>query len=96
MRCDKKKGDLQCRLEHGHEGLHRLPEKHECHWPTCKVEVPPSMWGCKKHWFKLPKKLRDRVWETYVPGQEATKTPSNEYMKIALEIQDWALVNPEI
>jgi len=24
--------------------------------------VPPKMWGCKKHWFKLPKSLRDKIW----------------------------------
>jgi hypothetical protein len=51
------------------------------------------MWGCKAHWFKLPKRLRDRIWETYRQGQEITKDPSEEYMKAAREVQIWILEN---
>lgn len=47
------------------------------------------MWGCKKHWFSLPKRLRDRIWTTYRRGQEITKTPSAEYIKAANDVQDW-------
>ena len=39
--------------------------EHTCHWPGCKKQVPPAMWGCKKHWFMLPKHLRDRIWAAY-------------------------------
>jgi hypothetical protein len=42
---------------------------HECHWPECKTQVPPAMWGCKAHWFRLPQALRNRIWSTYRPGQ---------------------------
>ena len=63
--------------------------KHTCHWPGCENEVPPAMWGCRTHWFKLPKRLRDRIWATYRPGQEITKTPSAEYLAVAHEVQDW-------
>ena len=62
---------------------------HRCHWPTCNKPVPPKLWGCKDHWFKLPKRLRDRVWETYRPGQEIDKQPSDEYMEVYYEIQAW-------
>lgn len=51
------------------------------------------MWGCKPHWFALPKHLRDRIWSTYVPGQEITKRPSREYVVVALEVQAWILAN---
>jgi len=27
---------------------------HHCHWPGCIREVPPKMWGCSTHWFRLP------------------------------------------
>lgn len=64
---------------------------HHCHWPTCAKEVPPAMWGCREHWFKLPKTLRDRIWATYVSGQEITKTPSVEYIEAAHDVQDWIL-----
>lgn len=63
--------------------------KHMCHWPGCPTPVPPAMWGCKKHWFMLPKKLRDYIWETYVPGQEITKTPSLAYLDAARQVQTW-------
>lgn len=42
---------------------------HHCHWPGCEKQVPPAMWGCKTHWFKLPANLRAMVWSTYRPGQ---------------------------
>lgn len=63
--------------------------KHTCHWPRCEVVVPPAMWGCKKHWFTIPKRLRDKIWKTYVPGQEITKTPSAEYVQAAVEVREW-------
>lgn len=62
---------------------------HECHWPGCTRQVPPAMWGCRPHWFALPKSLRDRVWATYRPGQEVDATPSREYVEVAMEIQRW-------
>lgn len=96
VRCDATKNGMQCTEAKGHKGRHQLPHAHKCHWPACNEEVPPKLWGCKKHWFKLPKKLRKRIWATYKPGQEITKTPSNNYMKVALEIQDWCLENPDI
>ena len=62
---------------------------HRCHWPGCEQHVPPAMWGCKAHWFSLPKRLRDRIWAAYRRGQEVTKTPSAEYVDAAHEVQHW-------
>jgi len=62
---------------------------HRCHWPMCGKPVPPSMWGCKRHWFMLPKSLRDRVWATYRPGQEVDKRPSDAYIAVAKEVREW-------
>ena len=47
------------------------------------------MWGCKEHWFTLPKFLRDEIWLRYVAGQEVTKTPSHEYIVIAELTRLW-------
>jgi len=47
------------------------------------------MWGCTKHWFSLPRPLRDRIWQTYRRGQEVTKTPSPEYLAAAKAVQEW-------
>ena len=62
---------------------------HECHWPGCTKQVPPAMWGCKRHWFMLPASLRARIWATYKPGQEITMTPSADYLAVAREVQEW-------
>lgn len=66
---------------------------HTCHWPGCEREVPPSMWGCKPHWFALPKALRDDIWRTYRPGQEISKTPSAEYLAAARAVREWIEAN---
>lgn len=62
---------------------------HTCHWPGCKVEVPPKLWGCKQHWFKLPVELRSKIWKHYRPGQEIDKKPSGAYLDTALLVQLW-------
>lgn len=63
--------------------------EHTCHWPGCTKQVPPAMWGCRFHWFKLPKHLRDEIWRTYRPGQEITLTPSEAYLAAARAVQEW-------
>lgn len=63
--------------------------KHMCHWPTCSNPVPPKMWGCSFHWFKLPKILRDRIWATYIEGQEERKDPTPEYLDAASAVDRW-------
>lgn len=63
--------------------------KHHCHWPGCDKQVPPAMWGCKAHWFRLPKDLRDKIWRTYRPGQEKDMQPSQAYLAVADEVQAW-------
>jgi hypothetical protein len=66
---------------------------HHCHWPGCTKEVPPAMWGCKTHWFRLPRHLRNRIWAAYRPGQEIDMTPSDEYLAVANEVREWCLEN---
>lgn len=63
--------------------------QHHCHWPGCPKLCPPAMWGCREHWFKLPKWLRDKVWAAYRPGQEKDMRPSREYLAVAEEVQQW-------
>lgn len=63
--------------------------QHECHWPDCPQQVPPAMWGCKKHWFMLPAHIRGAIWAAYSPGQEVTMDPSEAYIRAANEAQQW-------
>lgn len=64
---------------------------HRCHWPTCTRRVPPKLWGCRGHWFLLPKAIREAIWAAYVPGQELSKTPSRAYLDAARKANEWAL-----
>jgi hypothetical protein len=45
---------------------------HRRHWPGCTKQVPPAMWGCKGHWYKLPQALRNKIWAR---GQRAGRRP---------------------
>lgn len=66
---------------------------HRCHWTGCNLEVPPALWGCRLHWYKLPQELRNKIWKAYRPGQEIRKDPSEEYLAVAEEVQQWILKN---
>lgn len=66
---------------------------HTCHWPGCSRQVPPAMWGCKEHWYKLPRNLRNRIWATYRPGQEVRMDPSQAYLDAADAVQKWIREN---
>ncbi len=63
---------------------------HTCHWPGCDRRVPPKLWGCREHWFALPRAIREEIWRTYRPGQEADKAPSRAYLTAARAAQDYA------
>lgn len=65
---------------------------HHCHWPGCDKQCPPARWGCYYHWMRLPKRLRDRIWATYRPGQERNLSPSSEYLEVAREVQNWIII----
>jgi hypothetical protein len=56
---------------------------HTCHATDCGVAVPPEMFMCRRHWFSLPKALRDEVWRTYRPGQCDDWNISNAYANAA-------------
>jgi hypothetical protein len=66
---------------------------HTCHWPGCTVQCRPAFWGCRKHWYMLPKHLRDAIWQAYRPGQEVDATPSQSYMEVARKVREWIHVN---
>lgn len=57
--------------------------RHTCHATGCEVNVPPAMLMCKRHWYMVPRPLRDRVWRLYRPGQEIDKRPTREYLEAA-------------
>lgn len=56
---------------------------HRCHATGCKTPVPPAMFMCKPHWFRVPKAMRDRIWATYRAGQCDDMNPSDAYCEAA-------------
>lgn len=58
---------------------------HTCHATACEVAVPPAMWGCRRHWYMVPKPIRDRVWKHYRAGQEEDWKPTWAYLVAARE-----------
>jgi len=62
---------------------------HHCHAKGCQAAVPPKMFMCKKHWYALPKPMRDAIWAVYRPGQEQDKNPSRAYIETANEAIAW-------
>lgn len=90
-RCPATHGHYRCSLPVGHEGKHQ--PAHTCHWPGCDAAVPPATWGCRKHWYLLPRQLRSAIWRAYRPGQEISKTPSRDYIDVARQVQEWIDAN---
>lgn len=70
--------------------------RHHCHWPGCAKQVPPALWGCSAHWYKLPTAIRTAIWRTFNPGQEATMTPSLAYIEAAKAAQEWIAAQPSV
>ena len=77
------------KFEYVRDRMRKPSRGHRCHWPGCPRKVPPAVWGCREHWYKLPLELRNRIWRAFRPGQEQTKTPSREYVEAAQDVQAW-------
>jgi hypothetical protein len=56
---------------------------HHCHAERCAEKVKPELFMCRRHWFMVPRMLRDRIWDTYRKGQCGDKNPSREYCEAA-------------
>lgn len=57
---------------------------HLCHALGCAVPVKPEMLMCRRHWFMVPKPIRDAVWAAYRPGQcQFNPAPSETWHKAA-------------
>lgn len=67
----------------------RQTRPHTCRWPGCGAQVPPAMWGCHEHWFRLPPALRWEIWREYRPGQERDGKPSAGYVAAAARVREW-------
>lgn len=44
---------------------------HACPWPGCAQRVPRYLWGCRAHWYQLPRHLRDECLDAWRSGSMA-------------------------
>lgn len=42
-----------------------------CPIPGCGDQIDPSRLMCRRHWYMVPKEMRDQVWATWRSGQGA-------------------------
>ena len=61
---------------------------HCCGWPGCPVKVELDLWGCKHHWFTLPREVRQAIWKAYRRGQTVW-TASPEYLAAITAAAKW-------
>lgn len=52
----------------------------KCAAVGCGAKISPQLLMCRKHWFIVPKSIRDRVWANYVRGQEKRLDATDAYM----------------
>jgi hypothetical protein len=67
--------------------LERRPEppgRVQCRCIGCSAAIDPEKLTCRKHWFLVPKALRDAVWRHYRPGQ-GIGDASAEYLRAAAD-----------
>lgn len=55
---------------------------HTCHAHGCDIAVPPNMFMCRLHWYRLRRPLRVAIWAEYRPGQERDKNASLRYLAV--------------
>lgn len=61
---------------------------HRCHAEGCNSQIPPKLLMCRNHWFMVSPDTRRAVWREYRPGQETSKTPTDEYMVVMRQAID--------
>jgi hypothetical protein len=72
-------------------GLHRGQPKRPdpCPWPGCGKRTRPGYLMCRAHWYRLPARIRSRIWDTYRPGQTLA-TASPEYLQALRDALEFA------
>lgn len=62
-------------------GVDAVNASHDCAARGCTQQIPLHRLMCGPHWRKVPRKLRQRVWGSYRPGQEIDHNPSGDYVR---------------
>jgi hypothetical protein len=55
-----------------------------CPIPRCPVPIDPTRLMCRKHWYQVPKPIRDQVWATWRSGQGARSREHKDAVRLAI------------
>jgi hypothetical protein len=55
-----------------------------CPVPGCREQIDSSRLMCRRHWYLVPKQIRDRVWATWRSGQGALSKEHLEAVHVAI------------
>jgi hypothetical protein len=55
-----------------------------CPVAGCRDQIDPSRLMCRRHWYLVPKQVRDRVWATWRSGQGALSMEHLEAVCMAM------------
>lgn len=58
---------------------------HECPGTGCTRRVAHGKLACRAHWFMIPRRLRDAVWDAYRFGAGAGSPAHRQAMADAIE-----------
>lgn len=55
-----------------------------CPVSGCDDQIDPSRLMCRRHWYQVPKQLRDRVWATWRSGERAASPEHQDAVLVAI------------
>jgi hypothetical protein len=55
-----------------------------CPVPGCGDQIDPSRLMCRRHWYRVPRQLRDQVWATWRSGQGALSREHQDAVRTAI------------
>ncbi len=55
-----------------------------CPLAGCAEKIDPSRLMCRRHWYRVPKRLRDQVWATWRSGHGALSAAHQEAVLAAI------------
>jgi len=50
----------------------------------CGEQIDTSRLMCRRHWYRVPKQLRDQVWATWRSGQGVLRREHQDAVRIAI------------
>jgi hypothetical protein len=57
-----------------------------CPVPGCGEQIDPSRLMCRRHWYLVPKHVRDLVWSTWRSGQGARSREHQDAVSTAIAV----------